>query len=638
MSTETINELIAKLRQYDDEYTNEGESSIPDAEYDLLRKKAQSMAPNHPYFATVGSDVRGGKEKLPHIMGSLDQLADDKEIALWVEKYEVEDEQMVITDKLDGISCMSIYRNGRFLKAYSRGNGIEGADISRHVRKVKNFPMTLKTPPELDSVDDVFLIVRGELEMKNSKFKAKYATKFKNPRNMVAGCFNRSTTEDSILADINFIAYTIVEHSGLPTDLIRTKVDELDVLSEFGFEIPFYATCKGKKLSAAFLTEVVKNVKEHSDYELDGIVLTINRYEDMDSQRKSKTTLNPEHSFKFKVSHEGIETTVKNVKWVISKSGFFKPTVEIAPINIGGVTILNATGFNAKFIKDNGIGPGARVRVTRSGDVIPYIIGVTKAVDPQMPSDDYEWSDSGVEALVVDDDNPEVKFKQVLSFVETLQVENLKESTLREVWKRMDLQDLDYSSIIVTLFGLLDGEWKKMVGANGIKIADSLRRRGENMTYELFLGATKFLGHGFGVRKAKALLSQMPYDELLTATEAQIAVLDGFDTKTASKVVAGINDAKELLESLEMDGFVKIIKEIKTSELKGLNVVFTGFRDPDLEKAIEKAGGKVGSSVSSKTTHLLTMDPKSNSGKAKKARDLGVTVMSPDHFKDEYNL
>lgn len=250
----------------------------------------------------------------------------------------------------------------------------------------------------------------------------------------------------------------------------------------------------------------------------------------------------------------------------------------------------------------------------------------------------WEWNDTGVEVIVTDPNHTEVKFKQVLSFMETLNVDLLKEANLTEAFKRLRLDDLPFHVIIETLFDLTDGEWVKIVGANGNKIAASLRRRAENMTHEIFLGAVPFLGFGFGVRKAKALLSQIPYEDLLTCSVGRVASLDGFDSKTASKVVGGIGEADSLLSALMESGHVTIITEVKTSELTGLNVVFTGFRDADLEKAIESGGGKVGSSVSSKTTHLLTVDPKSNSGKAKKARDLGVAVWSPEQFKDEYNL
>lgn len=628
------NTLIEQLKKYDEAYA-EGDSPISDKDYDILYRKAKAGDPGNAYFASVGSDVRGGKEKLPYVMGSLDQVYNQKEWDNWVKTYNLKGKHVVVTDKQDGISAMLIYRHGLFEKAYSRGNGMEGADISRHVRGVPSVVKDLTATLG----GDAYVAIRAELIMPVELFEAKYAGSFKNPRNMVAGCFNRSTTDAAILSDIKCITYQVVAYSGLANShTIQSKTEEIEFLYNLGFEVTPATTYRAEELSEGVLAALVTGRKAKSSTELDGVVVTIDKYDDLDSQRRSKTTLNPEHSIKFKVSSGSVETTVADVLWEVSKSGFFKPRVEIVPVELSGVTITYATGFNAKFIHDNGIGPGARVLITRQGDVIPYISEVTKNVAPKMPSEDWEWNDNGVEAITTDESNPDVKFKQLLSFVETLQVELLKEASLGEVFKRLKLADEDYADAIKILFGMLDGEWAKLVGANGNKIADSLRRRGENMTYETFLGAVKYLGFGFGVRKAKALLSQMSYEELLRASEADIARLDGFDIKTATKIFNGIQDANALLEDLINDGFITLVKEVKTSELKGLNVVFTGFRDPDLEKAIEGAGGKVGSGVSSKTTHLLTTDPKSNSGKAKKARDLGVNVWSPEQFKDEYNL
>lgn len=639
-----INTLITQLKQYDDAYAD-GDSLVSDKDYDALRRKAEALDPGNAYFANVGSDVRGGKEKLPYVMGSLDQIYDQKEWDNWVKTYDLDDKYVVISDKQDGISVMLIYRHGKFEKAYSRGNGMEGADISRHVRGV---PSVVKDLTDELGVE-AYIAIRAELIMPIATFESKYAGTFKNPRNMVAGCFNRSTTDAAILRDIECITYQVVAYSSVvPGGSIEDKGDyffpidskghELQLLIALGFIVTPGVTVRADTLNDAVLRKLVEQAKADSRTELDGVVVTINKYDDLDSQRRSKTTLNPEHSIKYKVSSDGVETTVVDVLWEVSKNGYFKPRVQIVPVQLGGVTITYATGHNAKNIHDNGIGPGARVVITRQGDVIPYVSAVTLKVAPKMPAEDYEWNDNGVEILTTDDSNPDVKFKQLLSFVETLQVELLKESSLGEAFKRLKMADVDYAAAIFLLFDLTDGEWVKLVGANGLKIAESLRRRGENMTHENFLGAVKYLGIGFGVRKAKALLAQMSYDELLRANESDITKLDGFDTKSAKKIFSGIQDANALLEDLMHAGYITVVKEVKTAELKGLNVVFTGFRDPDLEKAIEAAGGKVSSGVSSKTTHLLTTDPKSNSGKAKKARDMGVNVWSPEQFKDEYNL
>lgn len=633
--SDNITTLIAQLKKYDEAYA-EGDSPVSDKEYDTLRRKAMALDPGNAYFASVGSDVRGGKEKLPYTMGSLDQIYDQREYDNWVKTYDLNGKEVVVSDKQDGISAMLIYRHGLFEKAYSRGNGLEGADISRHVRGV---PSVIKDLTKL--VGDAYIAIRAELIMPVATFEAKYAGTFKNPRNMVAGCFNRSTTDAAILADIQCIAYQVVAYSNIGDDddiQIKRKSSELNLLDELGFVVTPWSRYKATDLTADKLTDLVKAAKRKSKTELDGIVVTIDRYEDMDSQRKSKTTLNPEHSIKYKVSSDGVITEVKDVLWEISKSGFFKPRVQIRPVDLNGVTITYATGFNGKFIHDNGIGPGAKVKITRSGDVIPYITEVVQKATPKMPLEEYEWNDNGVEIITADENHADVKFKQVLSFVETLQVELLKESTLREVFTKLKLEKDEYEDIITTLFDLSPPEWVKIVGANGIKIADSLSRRGSNMTHEIYLGAVKYLGFGFGVRKAKALLSQVSYEDLLKMDKNAIAGLDGFDIKTAEKIVSGLPKAVALLETLTDDGSVTMVKEQKTTELKGLNVVFTGFRDPDLEKAIEGAGGKVGSGVSSKTTHLLCVDPSAGSSKLKKAKELGVKLMTPAQFKDEFNL
>lgn len=632
--SESITDLIAKLKQYDAEYHTDGESSIPDKDYDKLRRQAQQMDPGNDYFASVGSDLRGGKEKLPHTMGSLDQIHDGKDLALWKARYGLTTGKVIVaSDKEDGISAMLVYRKGQLEKAYSRGNGVEGADITRHVRNVPSVPKSIK--------GDAYVVVRGELIMDNPSFAANHAKDYKNPRNMVAGCFNRTTTAASTLADVTFIAYQVVEYSDVDM-VIDSKQQEFEFLLQNGFAITPYTVFDADDLSDDFLKKFTLERKQISKFELDGVVLTIDKFDaKTDAQRKSRTTLNPEHSAKFKIVDldSVVITDVVAVLWEISKSGFFKPRIQVRPVNLYGTTVTYATGFNAKFIFENSIGPGAKVQITKSGSVIPYIMAVTApAKEPQMPENDWEWNENMVEAVTTDDDNDDVKFKQVLSFFESLSVDHLKEGTFQTVWDRLLLKDLSYEDIIITLFELTGAEWNKLVGANGLKIADSLERRGMTMTLEAFLGATKYLGFGFGVRKAKALLAQIDEADLKVASVNVLAGLDGFDTKTAQKVRNGLPLAYNLLDILVAEDLVRLVKEVKTAELKGLNVVFTGFRDPDLEKTIEGAGGKVGSSVSSKTTHLLCIDPSAGSSKLKKAKDLGVELMTAEQFKDTYNL
>lgn len=360
-------DIIATLIRADDAYYNSSEPEwMTDAEYDRLKKRAFAANPSHPYFSRVGSDVRGGKIKLPYTMGSLDQVYEG-EIQGWFSKYNISGKEIVITDKLDGISCMLVYRNGELEIAYSRGNGVEGADITRHVKKISSVPAKLK--------DDSYTVIRGELIMKNDTFKQKWSSKFKNPRVMVAGTMNRSESVDEQIADIDFVAYEIVATSAT---IDRTKVKQIARLAEHGFDVvPYEVITASAKIDDTFLTNFLKEVRLASPYELDGIVITANDIEAAQGQRNS-VSLNPEHSCKYKVNDESniVKTTVEDVLWEISKSGYLKPRVKVSPVQLFGTTVTYASGYNAKFIYDNKIGPGAIVTITKAGTVIPEIISV----------------------------------------------------------------------------------------------------------------------------------------------------------------------------------------------------------------------------------------------------------------------
>lgn len=630
-----FDDIIALLIKADEAYFNSTAPEImTDAEYDRLKKRAFATDPSHSYFSRIGSDIRGGKIKLPYQMGSLDQVYLGGDFQDWLTKYNLLGRNIVVTDKLDGISCMAVFRNGELEIAYSRGNGVEGADITRHVKLIKNLPKKLK------NID--YLVVRAELIMKVDTFEQNWKSKFKNPRVTVAGTMNRSESNKDIIADIDFVAYEVVATNATPEN---TKIQQLNMLSSLGFQtVPSLYTVACTSLTDAVMTKILKEARLASPYELDGIVITADEI-DVRPQRGS-ISLNPEHSCKFKVNDDDsiVDVDVKDVLWEISKSGYWKPRVEIFPVDLFGTTVTYATGFNGKFIKDNGIGPGAKVRITKSGTVIPYILEVVKkaprtALPDESVHGKWGWNETGVEIVVENaDTHPQVKFKQVLDFVEKLNVELLKESSLHKLFEVFDFWVDDYQSIILTMVDLKQKEWEDAIGSNGAKIYLSLHRRLQNAELATLIGASKYMGIGFGVRKAKALIAGSSEDDIWNLTAVDIAMMEGFDTKTAAAAVKGLKETKVFVDALLATGYVNLVKIVKTDELKDVQVVMTGFRDPDLAAEIEKRGGKMGSSVSKKTTYLLTYDANSNSGKSKKARDLGVTVMTPDDFKDKFNL
>lgn len=620
-----MNDIIKKLMEFDEAYHN-GDSLIPDVQYDQLKLQAQKDYPNDPYFIKVGSDVRSGKVLLPYTMGSLNQIYDGY-IGKWVDKYSLSKQVVDISDKLDGISAMLQYKDGKFSIAYSRGNGVEGADITRHVKNINHVPT---------DIGNGYLTVRGEIIMQDSVFESNYSDEFANPRGMVAGSMNRKVTPISYLKNIDFVAYQIVD--GSEDFKTSSQNEDMLLLEKLGFKVVKRRSVYGNQLNDKFLKETLKKCRDESEYTLDGIVLTISQ-KDKQKTFSNSGSLNPEYSIKYKVLDEDsiVTARVVDIHYEVSKHGFFKPRIEINPVRLFGTVVTYATGFNGKFIEDNNLGPGAEVKITKSGTVIPYILEVvTSAPKIKYPNEYWKFNESGVEFIVGNlDTHPEMIFKQILDFFETLDVDHLKEANLRKVFEYCDFDGMNYEGILEHILSLWEPEWVRIVGANGEKIYNSLQRRLENLTMEKYLGAVKYLGFGFGTRKAKMLLKNLKKDDdVWNLTIEDIVSYEGFDVKTASMIYQGLDAALDLLNLLDLD----LIEEEKSSDLDHLNVVFTGFRDKEFQGKLEKMGAKVSTSVSKKTTHLVTAEPNSTSSKAKKARDLEVDVLSLSEFKDLLNL
>ena len=365
----TINELIEVLQLLDHEYHNKA-GLVSDQLYDELWQHAYANAPHHSYFKSVGSrvgsDVRGGKIKLPFKMGSLNQVYIG-EIESWVKDNNLEHHTIVISDKLDGTSGMALY--SRTLQiGYSRGDGVEGADITRHFTRMSSIPK------QVDSCGN--MNVRGENIISHANFPglqvaSKRAKPFANPRNAVAGIMNSSENDDIIYDFVDFVAYDIVGSD------VLGKHNTLSLLKASGFKIPWYVLAQGNQLTDEILADILNKRRAESPYQIDGLVLDVDCPVKRDEMNKGNDGLNPKFSIKYKVADEDniADAVCEYVEWNLSKHRYFKPRLKIEPIQLCGVTVSYAQGFNAKFIKDNNIGPGSIIKITRAGDVIPHIVG-----------------------------------------------------------------------------------------------------------------------------------------------------------------------------------------------------------------------------------------------------------------------
>lgn len=625
----TFDDIVEVLKEADARYFNDsGNLLVNDAEYDALKQYAHALNPTHTYFLGVGSSVRGGKVKLPYPMGSLTQ-AYHGDIQKWVDKHHIEREEFVITEKLDGVSILIVYDDaGKLQIAYSRGDGFEGADITRHVSQIESVPVRVASRQRT--------VIRAEAIISKSNFakvqtliKSRSGLPYKNPRNMIAGVMNAETNPSVVYDYIDVVAYEIV----FPADI--DKLQQLDVLYEDNqFVIPAFVTSVGSHLTDDNLTKILNKMREESNYEIDGVVVEVSG----PARKKinpTKDTLNPEYARKYKVADISnyAEPTVTGVTWGISKDGYLKPTIQLEPTTLVGVTIQNCTGFNAKFIKDNCIGPGAVIALTRSGDVIPFCQAVIKPAPggPAMPELDAEWTSTGVDLVLKNanqDDN--VRFEQLNDFFMTLDAPHLREGNLQKIFDAGVKTPEDV--INLTQHDLVDILGSSVVAK---KIFQGLREKLTNVPEYVLLGAHPALGRGVGVRRMKKLYEAFAGDVSKCNDRSAIVAVEGFDQKTATKIVNGFPAYQQFYSKVKDVVTLAPYQAAKTGSWSGQTVVMTGFRSKELEQLVVDQGGKIGSSVSAKTTLVVADDPMSTSGKAQKARELGIRLIGIEQFKQE---
>lgn len=621
-------EIFEWLLAVDDKYSN-GDEDIPsDEEYDYVRMYAKMEFPNNPYFITVGSEVRGEKVKLPYNMGSLDQVYDN-EIPIWVYKTAIcGNSNYIGSEKLDGYSALLIYDNTGELKGgFSRGDGYYGMDITR---QVKNIPSIPKKIPFVQNVK--FYAVRGEIIIKKRDFpKLNEITGrgYKNPRNAVAGLMNSKEPIGDESQYIQFVAYEMMDKV---FSFPKSKI--LSLLNANGFLVPKYTSIPYKFVVGGNLRTIIDEYKKTSEYELDGIVLNVDSQEAAKSLEDNKTTdgINPEHAMKFKVADASNLAVAKviDVEWNVSRHGLLKPRVKIEPVELVGVTIQWATGFNAKFIYDNKIGIGSEIEITRSGDVIPFITKVITPTEALMPTVEYVWNDSNVDIIMVDKhNNNEVKLNQLTFFAKTIDIPLLKEGNIKALMvDKPDLTPLD-------IIKLTEDELVSVIGENGHKIYDGMKQKLTNISISKLMASLPFFDSGLGFRKFKSIEKVVGAGGMHDLVVDDIIKIKGFEVKTAEKIVNGLADFNKFLD--ESRDYITIdygiVANNGDSNISGKVFVFTGFRDKELKELVESLGGEVKDSVGKTTNYVVTVDKSKKSGKIEKAINMGIVILSVDELK-----
>jgi NAD-dependent DNA ligase len=372
-------------------------------------------------------------------------------------------------------------------------------------------------------------------------------------------------------------------------------------------------------------------------YEIDGVIVT----DDKIYPRKSG---NPEHAFAFKMvlSDQVAEAKVVDVLWAPSKDGYLKPRVQIEPINLGGVTIEFATGFNAAFIKDNNIGIGTTIELIRSGDVIPYIKSVTiPAEEPKMPSVPYKWNDTHVDIMLENaSEDPTVKEKNITGFFRGIGVEGLSSGNITRLIKAG-------FSTVPEIIGMTEADFLTVEGFKGKmanKIYTGIQQKLQEASIIQLMAASNIFGRGFSEKRMELILNELPDILVSDDTEQEkiqaVTSVKGMAEKTAEAFVSKIEDFKDFLTEcgLEDKLYEKPQQKSvdKTHPLFGKNIVLTGTRDKAIIEFLKNIGANQGSSVSKSTFLVVAKNKDEDTGKAEEARKLNVPIMSVDEFIQTY--
>jgi DNA ligase (NAD+) len=616
---------LKEIKSYlDDKYYNTGEKcEFSDNQYDIL--KDYIIKNDKDYENIIGSKIREDNNRvtLPLYLGSLDKikLEDTNKLENWLEKYK--HEEYIISDKLDGVSALFISKEGN-MKLYTRGDGVIGADITHLIKYIIDIPKKLK--------EDI--AIRGELIIKKKVFENKYSDKFANARNMISGLVNSKSLREGV-KDINFIGYEIIDiQKNIELKKQIKPYEQFKKIKELGFTL--VRNDKINNIEMDLLSEILLKNLSKNEYEIDGIIIQSNQ----EYIRNIKD--NPKYQFAFKMTLDSnlIEAEVEEVEWNISKHKIIKPRIRIKPVNLNGVKITYATGFNAKYIFTKSIGTGSIVKITRSGDVIPFIVEVIKCSDkPDMPIIEYTWGENNVDIIVKDDIDNVSDIKMISSFFQNMDIKCVSEATVERMYNYglTNLKKIFEASI--SDFEKIDRFGPKLAE----KIYNNIHNGLKNISIDILLGSSCIFGYGMGKRKIKVLMDEIPdlftIYKKLTKEELlnKINKLEGFSNITSQKILDNIEKADKFLK--DIDKFVTY-KNIKSdtinsdNKLKDKTYLFSGFRDKELEAKIISNGGKIVTSISKNLSFLIIKEYlEKDSLKVQKAKDLNIPILLKDEFK-----
>jgi len=623
-----------------DDIDTESALVISDTEYDRLLSELELLHEQNPtsitadFLDTVGVEQEPNTfPKVLHLtpMLSLDKEYDEEALRSWANG-----EEIIATPKYDGLSLSLIYESGHLQRAVTRGNGKEGADVTPNARMIEDIPQQIPFAERIE--------VRGEVLMKRKRFKdlLEHAVVHseelpKSARNLAAGSLRQQDPQITRDRGLNFRAYQVIYHGSIPEGYISIS-DAIDFewLKYARFKIP--AIIHGYTMTGV-VTEAINfwtKQRERYSFDIDGIVFRISnreRQKELGEGRKY-----PRYAKAFKWEAEKGTTMLTGIEWKTGKTGRVVPTGLVEPIELSSATVKRVTLHNAKNVVDNGLTPGDKINIQRSGEVIPKFLGIAERgpntgidmgqVPTRCPSCGYLLHWDGVDIVCNSTACGARARSRVIHYVQTVKMDGIGKGIIEKMFQAgiirsaVDLYKLQPKDIAIL----------PQMGKRSVEIAfDAIQSR-RKIKYSTFLAALGCTGISTGT--AEKLAEKFPtVERLLSASISDIEKLEGFAYTSAQRVFASLQHARDFIEQLCLEVELEMVTQT-SSVLEGKTFVVTGSlsrpRD-EIKELIKTCGGQMQTSVSSKTQFLVAGEGV-GAIKLNAAKKHGTTILSEDEF------
>ncbi len=648
-------ELRPLLQYYTQKYFDD-EQVVSDYEYDMLMRELKQIEKEYPELITkdsptqrVGSSIKKGFAKVTHEV-PLQSLQD----VFTFEEVEEFDERMqkaaieygrpldyVVETKIDGLSSSIEYRNGKYFKGATRGNGLVGEDVTENIATIKTVPKELKEPISITVRGEVF-IGKTDFDKMNEERLLEEQEQFANARNAAAGSLRQLDSKITASRPLNIYIFNVQKSEDVH---FTTHYESLLYLEKLGFNVnPVKILCKNMQ-EVRQAIEKIGQMRDSLDFGIDGAVVKVN---DLELREKVGTTYKtPKWAVAYKYPPEKKETLLKDIVCQVGRTGAITPMAILEPVYVAGSKISKTTLHNEDYIKQNDIRIGDRVIIQKAGDVIPEVVGVnTEKRDgtekvfemPRVcPVCGAEAVREEGEAVVrcIGIECPAKLYRSIIHFTskDAMDIDGLGEAIVGELIERKlianiaDIYKLTFDDI---------ASLKK----NGKKFAQNLINAIEESKHRDLYRLINSLGiRHVGVKLAKTLTRYyQSMDQLINAPYIELRMIEDVGEITAKTIYEFFRQEQtlDLIEKLKSAGVnMNVLEEaVEDEKLTGKTFVLTGtlehYSREEASKLIEQHGGRTSSAVSKKTDYVLAGEDAGS--KLKKAQELGITILSEEEF------